>query len=106
MFAAKEKYEMEHEDRSIIKRHVSFKEGLTHRKFYHLAIMLYCSTFYGMYMSSAYKNFGSKKGNIDDFTLTLAGAFGSICNGFSRIFWASLQDHHGFKKMYAILLLI
>jgi len=49
--------------------------------------MLFCSVFYGMFMANAYKPLGEKNG-IDDHFLTLTGAFGSVMNGSSRIFWA------------------
>jgi hypothetical protein len=65
-------------------------EGVKTLRFWHLFVMLFCSTFYGMYMAAAYKNFGSVVGGIEDKTLTLAGSFGAVCNGLSRIFWASL----------------
>jgi hypothetical protein len=73
-----------------MRQQVSLRIGLTKWRFWHMFIMLFCSGFYGIYLTSVYKTFGSSKGGIDDFTLTLAGAFGSVCNGLSRIFWASL----------------
>lgn len=56
-------------------------------------------------MASAFKNFGIEN-NIDDFTLTLAGALGSAMNGTSRIVWATLSDKYGFKKIYACILIL
>ena len=56
-------------------------------------------------MASVFKIFGESK-NIDDYTLTLAGSLGAIFNGASRIFWATLQDKIGFKKVYFIVCLI
>lgn len=55
-------------------------------------------------MASVYKSF--VKGKIDDETLTIAGAIGSFINGSSRIFWATLQDHYGFKNVYLVMLVI
>lgn len=55
-------------------------------------------------MASVYKTFVD--GKIDDRTLTIAGAIGSFINGSSRIFWATLQDHYGFKNIYIIMLVI
>mmetsp|Transcript_7909 Transcript_7909/g.13268 ORF Transcript_7909/g.13268 Transcript_7909/m.13268 type:complete len:187 (-) Transcript_7909:178-738(-) len=43
---------------------------------------------------------------INDHALTFAGAIGSVCNGSSRIFWATIQDYLGFKFVYMMMLLI
>lgn len=68
--------------------------------------MLFFAQFYGMFMASSFKNFGCIEGDIDDFTLTIAGSIGSFFNGFGRLFWALLQDRFGFKKIYLIVLTI
>ena len=52
-----------------------------------MGIMLYSGVFYGVYMASVYKTLAL---NIDDHALTVAGSIGAVCNGGSRIFWASL----------------
>jgi len=48
-------------------------------------------------MASIYKEISDK---LTDDTKTWAGALGSIFNGCSRFFWASLQDKYGFRKIY------
>lgn len=53
-------------------------------------------------MASVYKEVALNI--LSDDTLTIAGAIGSVCNGSSRIIWATLQDKYGFRKMYFILL--
>lgn len=82
------------------------KEGLLSWKFRHLYIMLYFSAFYGMFMAAVFKNFGSHKNITNDLVLTTAGAVGSVFNGSSRVFWATLQDKIGFKKVYFCVLCI
>jgi hypothetical protein len=64
--------------------------------------MFYMGTFIGLYVASTYKVISS----LDDSTLTITGALGSIFNGSSRIFWSTLQDKFGFKKVYFCLLCI
>jgi hypothetical protein len=69
---------------------LSVKEALRTHKFYHISLMLFCSTFYGMFMASSFKNLGSNDGDIDDLTLTVAGSLGAFMNGACRILWATL----------------
>jgi hypothetical protein len=38
--------------------------------------------------------------------LTLGGAIGSVCNGSSRILWATIQDYLGFNTVYFMIMLI
>jgi MFS transporter, OFA family, oxalate/formate antiporter len=64
--------------------------------------MIYTGLFYGIYVASVYKT--TAQDFISDHTLTTAGAIGSVCNGGSRIGWATLYDHYGFKKVYFVLL--
>lgn len=66
--------------------------------------MLFNGVFFGTYIASVYK--AINQDTLNDKILTVAGAIGSICNGGSRILWASLQDKFGFKKVYAYLLVI
>ena len=66
--------------------------------------MIFCSAFYGLYMASVFKTFGSVTGDIDDGTLTLAGSLGSACNGLFRIVFATAADKYGFKIVFAIIL--
>ena len=60
--------------------------------------------FYGCYIASVYKSMAISVPEEDDQILTMAGSFGSACNGLSRIMWASLQDKFEFKKIYFCLL--
>lgn len=68
---------------------VTFKEGIKMKRFYHLWVMAFCSSFFGIYISATFKNFGSENG-INDFVLTLSGSIGAVLNGFSRLGWATL----------------
>ena len=63
-------------------------EALTCRRFYHQALLFFLGMFFGLYMASVYK-FAAEE-TLDDKSLTVAGAIGSVCNGGSRVFWASL----------------
>jgi len=69
-----------------------------------MGFLLFFGIFYGIYVASVYKV--SAQDVLEDHTLTLAGALGSICNGGSRIMWATIQDKYGFKRVYLVLLLI
>jgi hypothetical protein len=64
--------------------------------------MLLFGLFFGVYMAASYKTVALDK--IDDRILTLAGSVGSVCNGSSRIIWATAQDRFGFKKVYLYLM--
>lgn len=66
--------------------------------------MLLNGVFYGTFMASVYKAVNID--NLRDGTLTTAGALGAVCNGASRVFWATLQDKHGFKRVYFVLLVL
>lgn len=50
--------------------------------------MLFSGIFYGIYVAAVYKT--TAQDYLKDHVLTLAGMFGSICNGGGRIFWAGL----------------
>ena len=84
---------------------VTVSEAIHTRRFYHMGLLLFQGIFFGLFVASVYKNVGLD-GAISDKALTLAGSIGSVCNGSSRIFWASLQDKYGFKKIYASLLIV
>jgi len=72
-------------------------------RFWHLFILFYSGVFYGTYINSVYKTIAV---GIKDSKLTLVGALGSVTNGCSRFFWATIQDKYGFKGIYFILLSI
>lgn len=65
--------------------------------------MLYFGIFYGVFMASVYKEIPEE---LEDDIKTWAGGLGSICNGCSRLFWASMQDKYGFRKVYGCVLVI
>jgi OFA family oxalate/formate antiporter-like MFS transporter len=60
---------------------------------------------YGLFMSGSYKSF-AKKYIHDDKFLSLIGAIGSMGNGLSRFFWATMLDRFEFKCLYTCLLLL
>ena len=66
--------------------------------------MLYNGVVFGMYVASVYKD--TALGLIPDSTLTLAGSLGAFANGGSRMFWATIMDYIGFRKVYLILVSI
>jgi hypothetical protein len=66
--------------------------------------MLFNGIFFGIYIAAVYKT--TAQDFLKDNVLTLTGAFGSVCNGGGRIFWATLQDKYGFKRVYFVLLII
>ena len=66
--------------------------------------MLFLGIFYGIYMAGVYKKTAQE--DLSDNVLTLAGAIGSVCNGCSRYFWASLQDIFGFRRVYFVVMCI
>jgi MFS-type transporter involved in bile tolerance (Atg22 family) len=66
--------------------------------------ILALGSFYGLYVASVYKTINQV--NLSDKILTIAGALGSVCNGCSRIMWATLQDKFGFKKVYGVILVL
>jgi MFS family permease len=49
---------------------------------------------------------GSTKGDIDDRTLTWIGSIGAVLAGVAKIFWASMVDIYGFRKIYSIILVL
>lgn len=55
-------------------------------------------------MASIYKQINLE--NLSDRTLTIAGAIGTVCNGVSRVFWPTLQDRFGFRRIYYCLLTV
>lgn len=66
--------------------------------------MLFNGIFYGIYVAAVYKTTAQEY--LNDHVLTIAGMFGSVCNGGGRIFWAGLQDRFGFKTIYLVIMLI
>ena len=67
---------------------VEFKDALKTGRFWHMASLLFLGMFYGLYIASVYKT--TAQNSLSDLTLTIAGAIGSVCNGSSRIAWATL----------------
>jgi len=83
---------------------VTLRGGLLSLRCLHITAMLFFGIFYGIYVASVYKTTSQKV--LSDRTLTLAGAIGSVCNGGSRIMWATLQDKFGFRKIYAFVMVL
>lgn len=83
---------------------IEFGAALKTWRFYHMSALLFIGMFYGLFIASVYKTTAQGKDGLSDRVLTIAGAIGSVCNGSSRIMWATLQDKIGFKKVYFILL--
>lgn len=67
---------------------VEFNDALKTGRFWHMALLLFFGMFYGLYVASVYKT--TAQNSLSDLTLTIAGAIGSVCNGSSRIAWATL----------------
>ena len=63
-------------------------KALSMRRFWHLTLLLFLGTFYGVYMASVYKT--TAQGFLSDSLLTTVGSLGAVCNGGSRIMWAAL----------------
>ena len=78
---------------------------LKSREFWFLYILAVCYFFYGFYMMSAFKIFGSTKISDDKF-LTIIGAVGALINGGMRIVWSSLLDYYPFKRVFGCLILL
>jgi len=72
-----------------IDKGVSINDALTSGKFWLISLILFNGLFFGLYMASVFK-FAAQGTITDDKYLTLAGAVGSVCNGSSRVIWASL----------------
>ena len=66
-------------------------------------MMSILGTFFSLYIVSAYK-VSADENYIDDKDLTIAGSIGAICNGSSRLVWATLVDKYRFKTVYAFIM--
>jgi hypothetical protein len=84
---------------------ITVKEAYNSTRFAQICAMFMFGTFYGLYIASAYK-VSADMDAISDEALTIAGSFGAICNGGSRILWASLLDKYSFKTVYGLIMLI
>lgn len=69
------------------KNFIEVNEAFKSRQFWHMGVMLFFGMFFGLFMASVYKQVALDY--LSDNTLTLAGALGSVCNGSSRIMWAT-----------------
>ena len=76
-------------------------ESLKTWRAWHMLFLLFLGSFYPLFIASAYKPIAQDV--LEDSVLTVAGAIGGICNGFSRLFWAILMDKYGFKPVYGSL---
>ena len=84
-------------------RPISIKEAYTSVRFKKICIMFMFGTFYGLYMASSYK-IAADEDYIDDEHLTIAGSLGAVCNGGSRLMWATLLDKYRFNHVYGIIM--
>ena len=90
-----------------LRNHVNFitvKEAIVSAPFWQLSAMFFNGLFFCVYNSSVYKNNAS--GLISDHLLSVAGALGAMCNGLSSFGWGTVIDKLGFKRIYAIIMLI
>jgi len=94
----------EEEDPSKHVNFIEFRDALKTLRFWQLCAMLFSGMFYGIYMASVYKT--TAQDTLPDKVLTYAGMIGSICNGGGRVFWGTLMDKGGFKRMYFVLIII
>lgn len=83
----------------------SLKDAFKSRAVYFMMIMIFCSTAYGYFVASNFKNYGIMKISEDSF-LTLIGSLSSFFNGGGRFFWGLISDKFGFKKTYLTILII
>lgn len=84
---------------------ISVRDALHSKRFMQICIMFFFGTFYGLYIASTYKT-SADTSVIPDSALTIAGSLGAVCNGGSRLLWASLLDKYRFKTVYAIIMCI
>jgi Na+/melibiose symporter-like transporter len=82
-----------------------FKEALLHYRTWHVCLMVALSMCQGVFISYVFKSFGEDQINDDAF-ITTVGTVGSIMNGASRSFWATIQDKLGYKRIYFPILII
>lgn len=76
---------------------------MCYRKFWILFGANVLSASFGVFMSAAFKQYGSS--NIDDdVALSVIGALTGVGNGLSRFIWASCMDYFGFINVYRCLL--
>lgn len=79
--AAKTKYDEEDP------RHISFRDVFTDKIVYMILGVCFLATIFPMYMTSAFKIFGSTQ-KISDELLSIAGSVGSVFNCISSFAWA------------------
>lgn len=89
-------------------RMLTVKEALRTGHFWKLICMDFFSIQTFLYMSSVYKTMALQIGteDMDDRFITMIGAFGSICNGGSRVLAGYLMDRFEFKNIYSWLLAV
>ena len=83
---------------------IGIKEGILTWRAAHVSVLLLFGLFYPLYIASVYKPIADDV--LSDSVLTAAGAIGGVCNGTSRLIWASLMDKYGFKPVYGCLMTI
>ena len=87
----------------IAERNIRLQKLLLSQEFW----ILYCLTisfmFFGFYMMSSFKSFGSTKIQ-DDIFLTLIGSFGALLNAMARFILSSLLDYYTFRQVFGSLI--
>lgn len=86
-------------------RSIKLKDIIFSKEFAYLYILFVCFIFFGYYIISVFKTFGSQTIN-NDTLLTYVGAFGSLMNGVFRIFWSTMLDYYSFKQVFGALIIL
>jgi len=83
----------------------SVSQCLRSIRFWQYISILILTNFFNTYFNFIYKNYGGLNG-IGDKVLSWAASLGGICSCIARILLGKLMDKYGFKKLYAILLVL
>ena len=102
-----EHYHQHHTRKStfVLNRDPSILEGILSLRSLHIWALIFWSSIFPYYIASNFKSYGSIDIPDDQF-MTIVGAVGASLNGLSRIWWATLFDYFGFKKVYLCLVAI
>lgn len=85
--------------------HLPRREMLLSYEFWHLYIWSMTFMFFGFYMMSTFKIYGSTAIS-DDVFLTLIGSIGVLFNGFSRLLISTMLDYYSFRKVFGTLIIV
>ena len=83
---------------------ITLRYALKTSTFWMLTLLSFNGLYFGVIVASIYKQVDLE--NLSDETLTIAGAIGTVCNGCSRVFWPTLSDKFGFRRVYYCLLTV